>query len=103
MGTQSKHPPEIVHAEFQVNAAMLVGVKPKKVRKMSFLQHFTVLKKKFAIQIFSYLHGVKEGHFLISKPVAVMVENFFGPIKASPIPCGKPIPVMAALADQKKS
>ena len=81
MGTQSKHPPEIVHAEFQVNAAMLVGVKPKKVGKMSFLQHFTVLKKKFAIQIFSYLHGVKEGHFLISKPVVFMVEHFVYPSK----------------------
>ena len=62
-----------------------MGAKPKKVGKMSFLQHFTVFKKNSAIQIFSYLHGVKEGHFLISKPVAIMVEHFFLPIKASPI------------------
>ena len=85
MGTQSKHPPEIVHAEFQVNAAMLVGVKPKKVGKMWFLQHFTVLEKNFPILIIFCLHVVKEGPFLISKPVAVMVEHFFLPIKASPI------------------
>ena len=66
----------MVHAKFQDNAAIFVGAKPKKVGKMSFLQHFTVFKKKFPFRIFSYLHGVKEGHFLISKPVAVMVEHF---------------------------
>ena len=54
---------------------------------MSFLQHFTVFKKNSAIQIFSYLHGVKDWHFLISKPVAIMVEHFIGPIKASPMDC----------------
>ena len=84
---QSKCLLEIVHAKFQVNTTIFVGATPKKVGKMSFLQHFTVFKKNFPIRIFFYLHGVKEGHFLISKPVAVMVENFFGPIKASPIPC----------------
>ena len=33
----------------------------------------------------SYLHGVKEGYFLISKPVVVMVEHISWSIKASPI------------------
>ena len=37
----------MVHAKFQDNAAIFVGAKPKKVGKMSFLQHFTVFKKKF--------------------------------------------------------
>ena len=54
---------------------------------MSFLQYFTVFSKKIPIQIFCYLPGVKEGHFLISKPVAAMAEHFFKPIKASPIEC----------------
>ena len=54
---------------------------------MLFLQHFTVLKKDFPILIIFYLVGVKEGHFLISKPVAPMAEHFFKPIKASPIEC----------------
>ena len=38
---QSEHLAKIVHAKFQVNAAIFVGAKPKKVEKMSFLQHFT--------------------------------------------------------------
>ena len=84
-GTWSEQILEIVHAKFQVNAAIFVGAKPKKVGKMLFLQHFTVFKKKFPIRILSYLHGVKEGYFLISKPVAVMVEHIFRSIKASPI------------------
>ena len=74
---RSKHLLQIIHAKFQVNAAISVGAKPKNVGKLSFLQHFTVFKKKFAIQIISYLHGVIEGHFLISKPVAVKSEFFF--------------------------
>ena len=45
---QSIHFVEIVHAKFQVNAAIFVGAKPKKVGKMSFLQHFTVFKKKIS-------------------------------------------------------
>ena len=73
---QSKHLVEIVHVKFQVNAAIFVGAKPKKVGKMSFLQYFTVFEKEFPFRIFSNLHGVKEGHFLIPKPVAVMVEHF---------------------------
>ena len=82
---RSKHLLEIVPAKFQVNAAISAGANPKKVGKMLFLQHFTVLEKKFSILIIFCLHGVKEGHFLISKPVAIMVEHFFLPIKASPI------------------
>ena len=45
-GTWSEHL-HIIHARFQVNAAISVGAKPKKGGKMSFLQHFTVFKKKF--------------------------------------------------------
>ena len=74
---QSKRLLEIVPAKFQVNTTIFVGATPKKVGKMPFLQHFTVLKKDFPILIILYLDGVKEGHFLISKPVAVMVEHFF--------------------------
>ena len=85
MGMQSKRLLEIVHAKFQVNAAIFVAATPKKVGKMWFLQHFTVLEKNFPILIIFCLHVVKEGPFLISKPVAVMVEHFFLPIKASPI------------------
>ena len=77
----SKHLVAIVHAKFQVNAAIFAGAKPKKVGKLLFLQHFTVFKTKFPTRIFSQLHGVKEGHFLISEPVAVMVKHFFLPIK----------------------
>ena len=44
---QSKRLLEIVHAKFQVNAAIFVAATPKKVGKMWFLQHFTVLEKKF--------------------------------------------------------
>ena len=50
---QSKHLLEIAHATFQVNAVIFVGAKPKKEGKMSFLQHFTVFKKKnFKLNIF---------------------------------------------------
>ena len=49
----SKHLVAIVHAKFQVNAAIFAGAKPKKVGKMSFLQHFTVFKTKFPTRIFS--------------------------------------------------
>ena len=42
---QSKHLLEIVRAKYQVYAAIFVGAKPKKVGKILFLQHFTVLKK----------------------------------------------------------
>ena len=44
--SQSEGLLEIVHAKFQVNAAIFVGAKPKKVVKMSFLQHFTVFKRE---------------------------------------------------------
>ena len=39
-----------------MNATISVGAQPKKVRKMLFIQHFTVLKKKLPIKSFSYLH-----------------------------------------------
>ena len=38
-----------------MNTTVSVGAQPKKVRKMSFIQHFTVLKK-LPIKSFSYLH-----------------------------------------------
>ena len=38
-----------------MNTTVSVGAQPKKVRKMSFIQHFTVLKKT-PIKSFSYLH-----------------------------------------------
>ena len=63
--------------DFQSTLQFFVGAKPKKVGKLSFLQHFTVFQKKFPFRIFSYLHGVKEGHFLISKPLTIMVVHFF--------------------------
>ena len=84
---QSEHLAKIVHAKFQVNAAISAGANPKKVGKMLFLQHFTVFEKRFPIRIFSYLHGVKEGHFLISEPVAVMVKHFFFTYQNPPIEC----------------
>ena len=81
---QSEHLAKIVHAKFQVNAAIFVGAKPKKVGKKSFLQYFTVFKKKIATGLVYHLHELKEGHFLISKPVVVMVEHFLLKYKSLP-------------------
>ena len=53
----STHLVEIVHAKFQVNAAIFVGAKPKKVGKMLFLQQFTVLKKNFPSEYFPTYMG----------------------------------------------
>ena len=39
--TLSEHLQEVVHAKFQVNAAIFVAAKPKEVGKMLFLQHFS--------------------------------------------------------------